>query len=81
VTTAPAPAVAHVHDRMPVIVARADYDEWLDPRNEAVERLDRLLVPCAIEGLGARAVDRRVNDARNQGADLLAQPGSAGSGA
>lgn len=80
VTTAPAPAVAHVHDRMPVIVGRADYDEWLDPRNEAVERLDRLLVPCAIEGLGARAVDRRVNDARNQGADLLSQPGSAGSG-
>jgi len=30
VTTSPAPAVAHVHDRMPVIVPRDAYAEWLD---------------------------------------------------
>ena len=29
VTTSPAPAVAHVHDRMPVIVPPDAYDEWL----------------------------------------------------
>lgn len=78
VTTTPAESVAHVHDRMPVIVGRADYAEWLDPRNEAVDRLDRLLVPCSAPGLQAVAVDRRVNDARNQGADLLAPLGSHG---
>ena len=80
VTTAPAPAVAHVHDRMPVVVARADYDEWLDPRNSAVERLDRLLVPCTVPGLQAHAVGRRVNDARNQGPDLVLPLPGAGQG-
>ncbi len=80
VTTAPAPEVAHVHDRMPVIVGRSDYDEWLDPGNAAVDRLDRLLAPCASAGLRAQAVDRRVNDARNQGSDLVAPLGGAAAG-
>lgn len=71
VTTSPSPAVAHVHDRMPVIVPPAAYAEWLDPRNEATDRLERLLAPCAEPGLQARAVSRRVNDARNQGSDLV----------
>ena len=71
VTTAPAPAVAHVHDRMPVIVAPADYAEWLDPSNVNVARLDRLLVPTGLPGLEARPVGRAVNNPRNEGARLL----------
>jgi len=71
VTTAPAPSVAHVHDRMPVIVPPDAYAEWLDPRNEATQDLARLFVPSAAPGLLARPVSRRVNDARNQGADLV----------
>lgn len=31
VTCAPAPAIAHVHDRMPVILAAAGEAAWLDP--------------------------------------------------
>jgi putative SOS response-associated peptidase YedK len=81
VTTSPAPAVAHVHDRMPVIVPASAYAEWLDPRNGDVERLDRLLVPWAGGGLEARAVGRRVNDARNQGPDLVEPLGSLPGGA
>jgi putative SOS response-associated peptidase YedK len=76
VTTSPAPAVAHVHDRMPVIVPASAHAEWLDPRNGDVERLDHLLVPWAGSGLEARAVGRRVNDARNQGPDLVEPLGS-----
>jgi putative SOS response-associated peptidase YedK len=72
VTTTPAPVISHVHDRMPVIVEPGDHAEWLDPSNQAVERLDRLLVPSSNAGLRARPVSRRVNDARNQGADLVA---------
>ena len=71
VTTSPAPAVAHVHDRMPVIVPPDAYDEWLDPDNLATDRLARLLAPWTAPGLQARAVSRRVNDARNQGPELL----------
>lgn len=77
VTTSPAPAVAHVHDRMPVILPPDAYAEWLDPDNAATDRLARLLVPCKSPGLQARPVSRRVNDARNQGADLLELLGTA----
>jgi putative SOS response-associated peptidase YedK len=71
VTTGPAASIAHLHDRMPVIVPPAAHAEWLDPRNDAVEQLDRLLVPYADAELAARPVGRRVNDARNEGADLI----------
>ena len=77
VTTSPAPAVAHVHDRMPVIIPPDAYAEWLDPDNAATDRLARLLVPCEAPGLQARPVSRRVNDARNQGAGLLELLGTA----
>jgi putative SOS response-associated peptidase YedK len=78
VTTAPAATVAHVHDRMPVIVAPDAYAEWLDPKNEATERLARLFEPCPRSDLRARPVSRRVNDARNQGPDLIEELRPAG---
>ena len=71
VTTSPAPAIAHIHDRMPVILAPDDYAEWLDPRNTDVERLDRLLAPHPAAPLVAQAVSRMVNNARNQGPGLI----------
>jgi putative SOS response-associated peptidase YedK len=77
VTTSPAPAVADVHDRMPVIIPPDAYAEWLDPDNAATDRLARLLAPCEAPGLQARPVSRRVNDARNQGDGLLEWLGSA----
>jgi putative SOS response-associated peptidase YedK len=81
VTTSPAASVAHVHDRMPVIIPAEARAEWLDAANADVERLDRLLVPWAAAGLVARPVSRRVNDARNQGADLVEPLGSPQDGA
>src|SRR5512145_2239013 len=79
VTTQPAASIAHLHDRMPVIVPPETYTEWLDPANEAVERLDRLLVPYDSAALRADAVSRRVNNARNEGPDLIEpQPAPAG---
>ena len=41
------------------------------PRNEATDRLARLLQPCQRADLRARPVSSRVNDARHQGADLV----------
>ena len=75
VTTSPAAAVAHVHDRMPVIVPPDAYAEWLDPKNEATDRLARLFEPCGRPDLQARPVSRRVNDARNQGPELIEEDG------
>ena len=71
VTTSPVPSIAHIHDRMPVIVQRGSYDEWLDPGNADVDRLDRLLAPDPALAVTARPVSRLVNNVRNQGPSLI----------
>lgn len=71
VTTQPAASIAHLHDRMPVILPSAAHGEWLDPGNEDVVRLDRLLVPCDAASIAARPVSPRVNNARNEGEELI----------
>lgn len=76
VTTAAAPEIAHVHDRMPVIVPAGRHEQWLDPRISDTSGLEPVLVPWAGGGLQARPVSRRVNDARNEGAALVAPLGT-----
>ncbi|HSQ69825.1 MAG TPA: SOS response-associated peptidase [Steroidobacteraceae bacterium] len=71
VTTAAAASVAHIHDRMPVILPPASHATWLDTRNQAVEVLEPLLQPCDPALLRCHPVSSRVNNARNQGADLI----------
>jgi putative SOS response-associated peptidase YedK len=71
ITTAPPKSIAWIHDRMPVIIPQSAYAEWLDPHNQDVVRLDRLL---SAEGAGemvAHAVSRLVSNARNQGPRLI----------
>ncbi len=78
IVTVPATAeLEHVHHRMPVIIAEAQRDEWLQSSDGAAGVPGNLLVPWARGGLEVRPVSRRVNDARNQGADLLDPLGTA----
>ena len=60
-----------IHGRMPAILAAEAWDRWLDPANQDVDGLRGLLVPWAGDDLVAYPVGRRVNDARNNGPDLL----------
>jgi putative SOS response-associated peptidase YedK len=53
-----------VHDRMPVIVSRADYGAWLAGQDVA-------LAPCADEAIAIRRVSRAVNNARNDVPELI----------
>jgi putative SOS response-associated peptidase YedK len=71
VTTGAAPELARVHDRMPVIVPAEKHDDWLGPGRDAAGAPGAWLAPWAHGGLEVRPVSRRVNDARNQGADLI----------
>lgn len=66
-TNAPHPAVAPIHDRMPVILDAAAWSDWLDPRTPA-EALAPLLAPWPGE-LEIRAVGTGVNDARHTAGD------------
>jgi len=60
-TTRPNDLIRPLHDRMPVIVRRVDYDLWLDPATHDVERLNPLLCPHPAEGWVAHPVGTHVN--------------------
>jgi putative SOS response-associated peptidase YedK len=63
-TTAPNELVAPIHDRMPVIVAPADFDRWLDPTLPG-EGVADLLRPYPAEQMRANAVGTHVNSPSN----------------
>jgi putative SOS response-associated peptidase YedK len=63
--------VAPIHDRMPVVLPREHWDEWLDPANDDVDALARLLVPMPASGVATYAVSTRVNSPRNNSAENL----------
>ena len=74
VTTPANDEVGPLHDRMPAILAAADWDEWLDPANHDVEGLLALLRPAPPGRLSSRPVSRLVNRVANEGPDLLSDP-------
>jgi putative SOS response-associated peptidase YedK len=61
---------AKFHDRMPVIIAAEDYETWLTGTPE--EALT-LLKPFPAEEMRAYRVSSRVNSAKNDGAELVAE--------
>jgi putative SOS response-associated peptidase YedK len=58
------------HDRMPVVIKRADYQRWLEPGNEERPPID-LIRPFDSEKMKAWRVDRRVNNVRNNEPSLI----------
>jgi putative SOS response-associated peptidase YedK len=71
-TCGPNDVVAELHDRMPVILAESDWPAWLGETAAAEEELLALLKPCPDAALKIWAVNKRVGNVRNQGAELLA---------
>ncbi len=67
-----------IHDRMPVIVDPADYQQWLDPEERDSQSLQALLVPFAEEALQAVRISDHVNSPRHDDARCLESlPGQA----
>lgn len=64
-TTGANAVLAPIHDRMPVILERAEYGRWLDPALADADSLAPLLVPFPPEGMTAYAVSPRVNAPSN----------------
>jgi putative SOS response-associated peptidase YedK len=63
------------HDRMPVILADRDADDWMDPRTPDPHALKRLLIPAPADLLIATPVSPDVNNVDNDSPELL-QPAS-----
>jgi len=65
ITTQPNQFMADIHNRMPVILPRQAYEQWLDPAEQPPERLQPLLKPYPAEEMTAYPVSRTVNNPRN----------------
>ncbi|MEU3019625.1 SOS response-associated peptidase [Nocardiopsis sp. NPDC007018] len=78
ITTEAAPELAHIHERMPVVVPREDWAAWLDP-SSGPDRLERVLHETPVERFAVDEVSTEVNSIKNNGPDLL-EP-TAGDGA
>jgi putative SOS response-associated peptidase YedK len=70
ITTSANELVAGVHDRMPVIVPRALERAWIDPTLPASE-VDAMLVPYPAGEMVAAEASTLVNNAKNDGPELL----------
>lgn len=70
VTTGANALLAPVHDRMPVILAKQDVDEWLGPR-VPLSRVRALMAPAPEGVLVARRVSPKVNSVRYDERDAL----------
>jgi putative SOS response-associated peptidase YedK len=79
-TTAANEFMSGIHDRMPVILGRADEDAWLDPEIHEKNALQMLLKPCPGEWLTAVEVSTLVNSTRNNTAEVLDKAGANGKG-
>lgn len=71
VTTEANATVAPLHDRMPVLLAPAAWERWLDPELHDVDELAPLLVPAPEGLLTWYEVSPEVGDVRNEGPHLL----------
>lgn len=63
-------AVGRVHDRMPVVIAPGDLEEWLAPEPLDRDELTLLTRPAPAGVLDSYRVSTRVNDARSEGPEL-----------
>jgi putative SOS response-associated peptidase YedK len=64
-TTTPNAVTSAVHDRMPVILDRADYDLWLDPGFTDVTAVSEMLKPFDARLMRSYPVSTRINHAAN----------------
>ena len=59
--------VSQIHDRMPVILAPQDYEQWLDPEVHDPEKVISLLKPYPENEMEAYPVSFSVNSPKNEG--------------
>jgi putative SOS response-associated peptidase YedK len=72
IVTCPANALIRpLHDRMPAILAEEDWPKWLGETQASEAELLALLKPYPAEKMALWPVDRRVNNWRNDGPDLI----------
>ncbi|MGI9156487.1 MAG: SOS response-associated peptidase [Marmoricola sp.] len=69
-TTSAEDSLGRIHDRMPLMLERDTYDEWLDPTTNDRDTLLGLLTPAAPGRLEAYPVPTLVSNVQNNGPEL-----------
>jgi putative SOS response-associated peptidase YedK len=69
-TTRSNEVMAELHDRMPVILATADWPKWLGEEPATDQELLAILRPSPDQVLKLWPVDKKVGNVRNKGAEL-----------
>lgn len=77
ITTTPNDLLKSIHNRMPVMLPRNTYDQWLDPAEQTPDGLSGLLRPYPAGEMTAYAVSRAVNNPRTDSPACIgpAEPG------
>jgi putative SOS response-associated peptidase YedK len=70
-TTSAEDSLGHIHDRMPLMLGRDRYEQWLDPRINDTQDLLALLEPAAPGRLEAYPVSTLVSNVKNNGPELV----------
>jgi putative SOS response-associated peptidase YedK len=71
ITTAANRLVSSIHDRMPVLLPRQTWADWLDPATDDPDYLLSLLEPAPDDVLEMYPISTQVNNVRNQGPELV----------
>jgi putative SOS response-associated peptidase YedK len=75
ITTEANGLIRPLHDRMPAILHESDYEAWLAPQDRDPAALQALLAPYPAEEMRAYPVSPRVNNAKNDGPELIEETG------
>ena len=71
ITTSANATMQPIHDRMPVVLPPEAWDAWLEPGPKEAAQMLPFLVPPPEGLLVRRAVSTKVNNVKNEGAELL----------
>ena len=70
VTTDPNETMEGIHDRMPAMLLKEEWDQWLDPGNHDTRALKELLHSFPDDAIGYYRVSQEVNNVCNKGKEL-----------
>ena len=71
ITTRAEDEVGHIHERMPMVIDPARWDDWLDPASTEAPHVHSLLAPASASGLATYPVGTDVNYVKNNGPALI----------
>jgi putative SOS response-associated peptidase YedK len=72
-TTTPNSLAADVHDRMPMILDRDDYEQWLDPGLKAPSTFTELLKPYPAKKMRSYPVSQLANSPKNEKLECIVE--------